>query len=287
MFNYIKNKSVRWFVRTAVLMILIATFVFVIVESVKNPISKNGGNAPWLKLWQCTVGIAALFVPDLLEKKLKLIIPSSLIISYIVLLFCSVYLGEIHSFYYNFTVFGYRVWDVMLHLSYSAMLVALGFSILGFLNRAEHIQMKFSPLFVVMFAFFFAITVDVFWEIFEFSVDFIGGYNMQKYKDEKGIAYIGQKALLDTMKDLIVDVTGALIMCIISYISVRRHKNFFDAVIMKRKNDTGNAVEEMIYKPQDIKSDEVTTDNAASDIEKTTDIQPCNSKVETIEENKQ
>ncbi len=249
MIKYLKSKNAHWIIKTAVMVIMLVTLAYIIYKIAITPFSKEGGSPPWLMFWQCCLGIAGLFLPDLLEKKFKLAIPSVLITTYIILLFCSVYLGEVFSFYYRFQIFGLRIWDVMLHLSYSAMLVLLGFSIIGLLNKAENVKLKFSPVWIVIFSFFFAITVDAAWEIFEFMMDSCFGFNMQKFQDAYGTDYSGQAALLDTMKDFIVDFIGAGIMCVIALFSVKRNDTFFDAVVIRKKDaTTENPVVQMVHK---------------------------------------
>ena len=82
--------------------------------------------------------------------------------------------------------------------------------------------MNLSPVFVAVFAFCFAVTLGVFWEIYEFTFDGILRLNMQKFMLENGTQLIGRAALLDTMKDLIVDCLGALIMSFVGYLKERR-----------------------------------------------------------------
>lgn len=251
MIKYLKSKSAHWIIKTAVLVIMLVTLAYIIYRIATTPFSKEGGSPPWLMFWQCCLGIAGLFLPDLLERKFKLVIPSILITTYVILLFCSVYLGEIFSFYYRFQILGFRVWDVMLHLSYSAMLVLLGFSIIGLLNKAESVKLKFSPVWIVIFSFFFAITVDAAWEIFEFIMDSFFGFNMQKFRGADGTEYIGQAALLDTMKDFVVDFIGAGIMCVIALLTVKRTDTFFDAVVIRKKDgESENPVASMVHKKE-------------------------------------
>ena len=72
------------------------------------------------------------------------------------------------------------------------------------------IPVSMSPAFVALFTLCFALTLDVLWEIYEFTVDALFQTNMQKYALEGGEALTGQAALQDTMGDLIVDFIGAL-----------------------------------------------------------------------------
>ena len=59
----------------------------------------------------------------------------------------------------------------VLHALSGAMLGALGFSVLTFLNKTEGIPVSMSPAFAALFTFCFALALDVLWEIYEFTVD--------------------------------------------------------------------------------------------------------------------
>ena len=96
----------------------------------------------------------------------------------------------------------------VLHALSGAMLGALGFSVLTFLNKTEGIPVSMSPAFVALFTFCFALALDVLFQT-----------NMQKYALEGGEALTGQAALQDTMGDLIVDFIGALAIAIAGYLS--------------------------------------------------------------------
>jgi len=98
------------------------------------------------------------------------------------------------------------------------MLGALGFSLISILNNTKEIDLELSPFFISLFAFCFAVAAGAIWEIYEFSVDSLLTLNMQKYMLEDGTPLIGQEALADTMKDLIVDAISALVISTAGYI---------------------------------------------------------------------
>ena len=104
------------------------------------------------------------------------------------------------------------------------MLGALGFSVVNFLNKTDRVPMNLSPLFVVVLPFCFALALGVVWEIYEFTADALLHTNMQKFALESGEPLVGRNALMDTMKDLIVDTLGALVMSIIGYVSLKHKK---------------------------------------------------------------
>ena len=148
----------------------------------------------------------------------------------ILFLYCAIYLGEVKNFYYTIPY-----WDTILHTCSGAMLGALGFSFVSLLNRQQQIPVQLTPVFVSLFAFCFAITLGVFWEIYEFTFDGILGLNMQKFALETGELLVGRSALLDTMKDLIVDSIGAFVMSVIGYISIKYKKGWIEELLLTSK----------------------------------------------------
>jgi len=56
---------------------------------------------------------------------------------------------------------------------------------------------------------------------------------MQKYALESGEFLVGQIALVDTMKDLIIDTVGALYISVIGYISSRQKNGWLDGLQIK------------------------------------------------------
>ena len=51
---------------------------------------------------------------------------------------------------------------------------------------------------------------------------------MQKFMTESGEMLIGQKALADTMKDLIVDCIGAFVISAIGFVSLKYQKGWVE-----------------------------------------------------------
>ena len=93
------------------------------------------------------------------------------------------------------------------------------------MNNSEKVDLKLNPLFVSIFVVCFTITVGVAWEFFEFLSDAITGSNMQRYSDSvTREPFLGRDALFDTMKDLLLDAGGAILMAIISYIDLKKKK---------------------------------------------------------------
>ena len=230
--NFNWKKALNYFV----FLTLVASIVFVTVAIIRAPTAEEDA-LPFqrvkgdyvLMLLQCIIGVFAMLLPGLLRRRLDLIIPSNMLVLYALFLYCAIYLGEVRSFYYTVPY-----WDTILHTFSGAMLGALGFSVINFLNKTDRVPMNLSPIFVVFFAFCFAVTMGVVWEIYEFTADGILGTNMQKFGTESGIPFPGREALIDTMQDLIVDSIGALVMSALGYVSLKHQKGWVEKLQLRR-----------------------------------------------------
>ena len=182
-----------------------------------------------LMFTQSVLGIFAMILPSLLSKNLRIVIPSNMMILYVVFLYCAIFLGEVRSYYYDVPH-----WDTILHGFSGAMLGAVGFSFVSLLNNSDNIPMNLSPIFVALFAFCFALMLGVFWEVYEYSFDGFWGLNMQKFMTEDGVEFVGRLALHDTMKDLIVDAVGAFILSLFGYFSLKYKTKFVEGFLIKK-----------------------------------------------------
>lgn len=181
-----------------------------------------------LMLLQCLLGIAAILVPMRLMRRWDVEIPRVMFLLYIGFLYCAIFLGEVRSFYYTVPH-----WDTILHTFSGAMLGALGFSMIAIFNNTERIPLNLSPLFIAVFAFCFALALGGIWEIYEFTMDVVFGTNMQKFALDDGTPLVGQAALWDTMKDIIVDAVGALVMSMVGYISLKYKKGWVEKLMIR------------------------------------------------------
>lgn len=188
-----------------------------------------------LMLWQCLLGLIVMMLPSILARRWKIVLPNMITILYYLFLCCAIFLGEVFEFYYLVPH-----WDTMLHAFSGAMLGALGFELVDFLNKDGGAKVSLSPFFVSLFAFSFALTVGALWEIYEFSFDALLGLNMQKHTTADGVSLVGAAALSDTMKDLIIDALAALAVSVVG---------FFQSMVAKRKQNGEAATEKTLFVP--------------------------------------
>lgn len=154
------------------------------------------------------------YYPSILAKRFGVYLPARLEITITLFIFAAQVLGEMNGFYDKIPW-----WDTMLHTTSGVILGLVGFLFVYLLNEKGDKNVNLSPIFVVIFAFCFAITMGVFWEFFEFGADRLLGYNMQKFRMP------GQDGLVDTMEDLIVDTLGAVIACVFGWIYMKKKKD--------------------------------------------------------------
>ncbi len=201
----------------------------------------------------CLLTLVMLLAPPFVEKTLKVELPTTLEVVVMCFIFAHTILGELASFYVR--VPG---WDTMLHTLNGFICVGVGISLVDLLNRSKKFRYELSPIYVVMAAFCFSMTVAVVWEFFEFGMDMLFGTDMQKdtvitsirsvtldpTSSNKVIVIDGIKmtevngellpingyldiGLIDTMKDMLVNFVGAVIFSIggFFYLKFRGNKN--------------------------------------------------------------
>ena len=179
-------------------------------------------------------------------------LPDTLEIVILLFIFAADILGEIAEFYIRVPH-----WDTALHTINGFLFAAVGFAIVNMLNEDKRVAMRLSPVSVALVAFCFSMTIGVLWEFFEWSADLLLGLDMQKDTILAGISSVmlhpdGKNdpvsmegirdvililedgtqvklglggyldiGLMDTMKDLLVNLIGAVVFSVIGYFYVK------------------------------------------------------------------
>lgn len=195
-----------------------------------------------LMLLQCLLGVIVIHLPTMMERKFRFDMPTALYVMYILFLYCAIFLGEVRNFYYEVPH-----WDTILHGFSAAMAGAFGFILVALLNRNTHTPVSLSPFFVALFAFCFAVMIGTVWEIYEYAADGLFGLNMQHFQTEAAVPLEGRDALLDTMKDIIVDMAGALLVSICGYFSLKQKRGWISELFKKRmKSEEADQMVEIV-----------------------------------------
>ena len=202
----------------------------------------------------CVLVLILFLIPAFLEDMLKVSIPplfQGIIFAFI---FAAEILGEINRYYVRIPG-----WDTMLHTINGFLFAGVGFSLIYLLNRNSK-RFNLSPFYLTLVAFCFSMTIGVLWEFFECSMDLFFNMDMQKdfivqkfssvtldpaqhgnvihvyditgtvintasgetFNVDGGYLDIG---ILDTMKDLLVNLLGAVVFSIIGFISLKTAKS--------------------------------------------------------------
>ena len=199
----------------------------------------------------CILTLILFLLPTMFERKLKVDLPDTLQIIILLFIFAAEILGEIRAYYTT-----YQGWDTMLHTLNGFLCAAIGFSLVDMLNREERFSLELSPAFMAIVAFCFSMTIGVLWEFFECAMDLFFLLDMQKDSVVNQISTVmldptgGNTAvvirditdvivvaggeeislglggfldlgLLDTMKDLFVNLIGAVVFSIVGYFYVK------------------------------------------------------------------
>lgn len=164
----------------------------------------------WMNVAMISGILLLTLLPALLARRLEIFIPPEFEVLTIAFVFAAIFLGEMRGFYQRFWW-----WDMALHTTSGGLLGIFGFLLVYVLNANPRIELDLRPGFVALFAFCFALAVGSLWEIFEFAMDKLAGFNMQKpmLGDPSG--------LTDTMWDLIVDALGAVAIAAAGYYYMR------------------------------------------------------------------
>lgn len=206
----------------------------------------------WENVFLCVLTLILFLMPSILERKFKVDLPDTLEIVILLFIFAADILGEIAEFYIRVPH-----WDTALHTINGFLFAAVGFAIVNMLNEDKRVAMSLSPVSVALVAFCFSMTIGVLWEFFEWSADLLLGLDMQKDTVLTGISSVmlhpnGKNdpvamegirdvililedgtqvklglggyldiGLMDTMKDLLVNLIGAVVFSVIGYFYVK------------------------------------------------------------------
>ncbi|MBR2313186.1 MAG: hypothetical protein IKA46_07885 [Clostridia bacterium] len=204
----------------------------------------------WENVFTGVLASVLLLIPPVIERSFHVELPTTLEILTYVFVFCAEILGEIGNFYVHFPF-----WDTMLHTFNGFMFAAFGFCLVDIFNKTKRFRFELSPIFLTLVAFCFSMTIGVLWEFFEFGADMLLHTDMQKDTFQTVINSVslpndlGEKVthikdiatttivtqggemitvqgyldigLADTVKDLFVNLIGAIVFSVIGFFYVK------------------------------------------------------------------
>lgn len=239
-----KQNKRKFFERKgAVLTVYLILRFFVILTMVLQFLNKD-----YESVLICLLTLYLFMLPSILAKRLHIALPDTLQIVILLFVFAAEILGEIREFYLRIPH-----WDTALHTINGFLFAAIGFCIVDLLNKDKNIGMSLSPFYMAVAAFCFSMTIGVLWEFFEWGMDSFFHLDMQKdtvigaissvtlHPEGKNIPVVVEQigetilvledgsrltlpvagyldiGLLDTMKDLLVNLIGAIVFSLFGY----------------------------------------------------------------------
>ena len=240
-----RRRTVREMVRAhrSVFFVYFILRILVIVTMIRSLMLGNYENT-----FLCLLTLILFLFPSMAERRFRIELPDTLQIIILLFIFSAEILGEIQAYYVRIPY-----WDTILHTLNGFLAAAVGFSLVDLLNNEQkRYQFELSPGFQTIVAFCFSMTIGVLWEFFEFGMDRLFGFDMQKdavvntivsvlldptatnervtISDITSVVVNGQElgiggyldiGLLDTMADLFVNFIGAVVFSVIGYLYLR------------------------------------------------------------------
>lgn len=219
----------------------------------------------------CVLVLVIYLLPQFVENRLNIDIPTTLEVIIFVFVFAAEILGELQSYFIK-----YSNWDTILHTSSGFLCAAVGFSLVDLLNRSDNAKVQLSPGYLAITAFCFSMTIGILWEFIEFSADRLFLLDMQKdtivnqissvsldptnsnisitvkgIKDVILVTDSGEQALglggfldiglYDTMGDLFVNFVGAVVFSVAAFFECKSEKRpLTTALTLRRKKKPQN-----------------------------------------------
>lgn len=219
----------------------------------------------------CVLVLVIYLLPQFVENRLNIDIPTTLEVVIFVFVFAAEILGELQSYFIK-----YSNWDTILHTSSGFLCAAVGFSLVDLLNRSDNAKVQLSPGYLAITAFCFSMTIGILWEFIEFSADRLFLLDMQKdtivnqissvsldptnsnisitvkgIKDVILVTDSGEQALglggfldiglYDTMEDLFVNFVGAVVFSVAAFVECKSEKRpLTTALTLRRKKKPQN-----------------------------------------------
>ncbi len=221
------HEYVLWAIRCLLIGSIIINLIYIVLDLLDKNLTSNSASLMTSVEKNITIIFWALvtfsitFLHDYFEKNKKIHIPDILESIIIIFIYAGIFLSARFNLYDD--VFW---WDVVLHTASGVILGFIGFLVIYKLNSRH--SMNISPLLVAVFAFTFAVTADVIFEIYEFSMDVVFGTDMQSWNLPANTIELGKDfqgiGLRDTMSDLIFDAIGALSISIVCFFLYKNEK---------------------------------------------------------------
>lgn len=174
---------------------------------------------------QYTLMLLVLASANILKKKWDITIPIFIDASFVIFAFCGFILGDVLDFYGRIPM-----WDSILHTFSGVILALVGLVIIDNIVKVQRVPVYLSPLFISITVVLFSLSLGALWEIGEYIYDDFFGTNTQQFMattagtltGDQDVPLAGHAALEDTMKDLMLDFAGAVLVSSTAYFYTKK-----------------------------------------------------------------
>ena len=242
-----QNKRV-WYTNKSTVIVFIALRILIVLTAVLSLLRQDYESA-FIAIYTFFL----MLLPSILSRQLHITLPSTLEIIILCFMFAANILGEINNFYVRVPH-----WDTVLHTLNGFCFAAIGFALVDMLNLHERVSLRLPSPFLAIVAFCFSLPIGVLWEFYEYTADRLFVLDMQKdtvihsfnsveldetrdnipihmtdiadviivhsdgSQQPLGMGGYLDVGIHDTMKDLLVNMIGAIVFSIIGYFYVKR-----------------------------------------------------------------
>lgn len=227
MLKHVKLKNVYLLFRIFIAFLLIVSILGIFINKGDASISRN--------IFVAMQSLALLilsFGPSYAEKKFKIQIPDFMESIFLIFIIAALLFGEIAEFFVHISW-----WDDILHTTSGLLVAIVGFSIINTAVNDPHKKIVLNPIVVAIFVFSFSMTVEIIWEMFEYSVDsLISSSNMMRTRDSISLVpFEGLFAIKDTMSDIILTFIASFIISTLGFFDIKYKLGIFNRWIITKK----------------------------------------------------
>ena len=182
--------------------------------------------------------VILMFVPYAIKKIFRVTFSRITSSVFYLFMFFSAFLGSVLEFYRRF-----YEWDMIIHFIMGALISVLSIYILNLTiyKKGSRHNLFFTFLFMIAFA----VCVCALWEVWEFSGDILFDLGSQRYVSYEGTLLIGKEALFDTMMDIIMGFSGAIVGVVFTSIMLKVDKRFLKSFSVKKLRNCESEIEDI------------------------------------------
>lgn len=166
-----------------------------------------------LILFISALAFLVTFLPLIFKRLFDIELPAQFEVIVILFIYGALLFGEVHGFNAEFWW-----WSVLINLASAIALGLVGLAVMYALYKGDKIHA--SPLVIAFFAFCFAVAIGTLWEFFEYFIDYLFGFSLQKSSNP--------------MIDMVANVVGAFTVSLLGYHYIKNGKVIIISKLISR-----------------------------------------------------